>query len=140
MLLVMLVVLHGNANKLGNKNASEYTTNDKFAVLKGNMTLSANTDGTGATEKQTVLKINFPDGFNKDNCVCIAFGMKRDDVSKYYSYGVAGSSSIRHTTGSYNRFAQLGASDDTTKIGLQVWNPSTSSVVVNYKLVLMRID
>ena len=65
MLVVILLVLLGNSNKLGNKEASQYITNDKFAVITGTITL---TDGSGST------KFNYPTGYNKNNCVPIAAG------------------------------------------------------------------
>jgi len=92
-----------------------------------------------STEKQTILKIDFPTGFNKDNCICTAFGMKRDQ-EKNYTYGIGYSASNRAVTGSYYRHAVLGAADDSTKIALQVWQPGTEEVSVYYKLVLMKID
>lgn len=126
---------------LGNKEASEYITNDKFAVLTGSMTLEANTQSNleEGSQKQTLIKINFPSGFNKDNCICIAFGMKIA-TDKNYSYGTSSSISNQAVSGSFPRHAVLGASDDNTKISLQVWQSTTSSKTVYYKLVLMKIS
>ena len=141
MLLAILLVLLGDSSKLGGKNPSQYTTNDKFAVLTGNMTLEANSQSEfeAGNQKQTQLLINFPSGFNKDNCVCIAFGMKTDSA-KNYSYGISSSISNQAALGSYPRHAVLGGSTDNTKIALQVWQSATCSKKVYYKLVLMKIS
>lgn len=89
-------------------------------------------------EQQTILNIDFPKGFNKDNCVCLAFGMKSYE-EKNYSYGTGFSSSNRSISGSLFRHAVLGASDDNSKIALQVWQMGTSERTVYYRLVLMKI-
>lgn len=75
-MLLQLVLVLGNANtattaanstKLGGKDASQYVVNDKFAVLTGTVTASKETSsGT--------LNFNYPQGFNKDNCVPISYG------------------------------------------------------------------
>lgn len=90
-------------------------------------------------EQQTILNIDFPKGFNKDNCVCIAFGMKTYE-EKNYSYGVAFTESNRFVTGSYIRNVVLGnTNDDNSKISLHVWNMTTAQHTVYYRLVLMKI-
>lgn len=86
------------------------------------------------SEKQTILEIDFPKGFNKDNCVCIAFGMKATE-ERNYSYGVGFSASYRSVTGSLIRDVIL----DTSKIKLNVWQMATSEKTVYYRLVLMKI-
>lgn len=141
MLLAILLVLLGNATKLGGKEAGQYTTNDKFAVLTGNITLEANTQSNleQGLQKQTLKNISFPNGFNKDNCICIAFGMKIA-ADKNYSYGTSSSISNQAVTGAFPRHAVLGSADDNNKISLQVWQSATSSKTVYYKLVLMKIS
>lgn len=117
---------------------------DNFAVITGTMELQANTqeDFERGYEKQTILKIDFPAGFNKDNCVCTAFGMKSYE-EKNYTYGIGGSSVNRMVSGSYYRHAVLGApgtdTSSNTKIALEVWQPGTTVITVYYKLVLMKI-
>lgn len=130
----------GNANFDGSGNVTINTTQDNIAVITGSMTLEANSQSNlgSNSEQQTNLKINFPTGFNKDNCVCLAFGMK-SYAEKNYSYGIGNTSSNRAVTGSFYRHCVLGASDDNTKISLQVWQMGTSKVTAYYKLVLMKI-
>lgn len=78
MLLVILVVLLGNANKLGNKEANQYVVKDRFAVLEGTMTLPANTSENalkGITSKKDKV-LDYPAGFDFDNCVVASAGRK----------------------------------------------------------------
>ena len=104
------------------------------------MILEANSQSNfeNGDEQQTVLNIDFPQGFNKDNCVCLAFGMKTY-AENNYSYGVAFSETNRFTTGSYYRNIILGSGDNKSKIGLHVWNMATGQHIVYYRLVLMKI-
>lgn len=127
-----------SVNSIVNTLSTKITTLEgKFVYIDGSITLAASSSSTD--EQQTILKINFPSGFNKDNCVCVAFGMKPNDSSKNYSYGIGYSAANRYVTGSFYRHCVLGASDDSSKISLQVWNPSTSQQVYLYRLVLMKI-
>lgn len=119
---------------------SKVLYSDNIAVISGQMILEANSQSNleNNMEQQTILNIDFPKGFNKDNCVCIAFGMKAYE-EKNYSYGTGFSSSNRSISGSLFRHAVLGASDDNSKIALQVWQMGASERTVYYRLVLMKI-
>lgn len=131
----------GSANFDGSGNVTIATTQNNIAILTGSMTLEANSQQnfeTG-TKKQTVKKINFPAGYNKDNCVCVAFGIKRF-AEKNYNYGTGDSASYNATTGAYDRNIVLGSSTDDTKIDLSVWQLMTSSTTVYYKIVLLKIS
>ena len=114
---------------------------DNIAVIYGKMTLEANTQEALdiGLEKQTKLNIDFPTGFNKDSCVCVAFGMKKIE-DRNYSYETAFPSSLRFITGSFYREAILGNKDDNTKITLNVWQPTLEAITVYYKIVLMKIE
>lgn len=117
------------------------TIQNNIAIINGQMILEANSQSNveNNLEQQTILNIDFPKGFNKDNCVCIAFGMKTYE-EKNYSYGVAFTESNRFVTGSYIRNVVLGnTNDDNSKISLHVWNMTTAQHTVYYRLVLMKI-
>ena len=131
----------GSAKFDGSANVSIVTKQANIAVVSGTMTLEANpqSDFEKGLQQQTLKKINFPSGFNKDNCICIAFGMKID-ANKNYSYGTSGSISNQAVTGAYNKHVVLGASDDVTKISVQVWQSATTKKTVYYKIVLMKIS
>ena len=57
------------------EDGTAYVLKDNFAIIDGKMTLEANTSENvnNDTEKQTILDIDFPENFTKDNCVCLAF-------------------------------------------------------------------
>lgn len=133
--------IKGNANFDGSGNIIIDTSQNNIAVINGSITLQANPQSNleNNVEQQTILNIDFPSGFNKDNCICLAFGMKTY-AEKNYSYGVAFSSAGRATTGSFIRNVILGAPDNINKIALHVWQMSTSAKTVYYRLVLMKIS
>lgn len=119
---------------------SKVIYSDNIAVISGQMELEANSQSNfeNGDEQQTILNIDFPKGFNKNNCVCLAFGMKTY-AEKNYSYGVAFTESNRFSSGSYIRNVILGSGDNDSKIGLHVWNMATGQHTVYYRLVLMKI-
>mgnify|MGYP004587424043 CR=1 FL=1 len=131
----------GNANFDGSGNITINTSQNNFIVVDGQITLQANSQSNleNNIEQQTILNIDFPSGFNKDNCVCVAFGMKAYQ-DKNYTYGIGANSSNRATTGSLYRHAILGAADNNRKIALQVWQMGTSTKTVYYRLILMKIN
>lgn len=124
----------------GNSDVVVNTIQNNMAVISGQMILEANSQSNlnNNIEQQTILNIDFPKGFNKDNCFCLTFGIKTNE-DKNYSYGVGDSISNRSFTGSLIRNVILGASDDNSKIALHVWQPSTSQKTAYYRLVLMKI-
>lgn len=130
----------GSASFDGSGNVTIQTEQSNIAVLTGTMTLEANSQESFAAgdKKQTLKQINFPTGYNKDNCVCIAFGIKRFE-EKNYCYGAGGSVSIQSVIASYERAIVLGATEDSTKININVWQAMTSSTTIYYKIVLMKI-
>ena len=130
----------GSASFDGSKNVTIETEQNNIAIITGTMTLEANSqEGFAAgSKKQTLKQINFPTGYNKDNCVCIAFGIKRFE-EKNYCYGAGGSVSIQSVIGSYERAIVLGATEDSAKININVWQGMTSETTIYYKIVLMKV-
>ena len=119
MLLVMLVVLLGNANKLGNKNASEYTTNAKFAVLTGNITMS---NGSGS------VNMSYPAGFTQNNCVPISYG---------HTYNSGGWRGFGYIQGAIKTGVRL----STNYVAYNAYDEGgTISGTFDFTVVLMRID
>lgn len=132
--------VNGNANFDGSGNVTITTTQGNIAVITGSMTLEANSQQNfeSGVKKQTLKDIDFPEGFNKDNCVCIAFGIKRF-TEKNYNYGTGDSAPYNATTGAYDRNIVLGSSTDNSKINLSIWQLMTSSTTIYYKIVLLKI-
>ena len=123
----MLVVLLGNANKLGNKEAGQYVTNDKFAVITGTTTIGASTD--------SAITFNYPTNFNQSNCVPIACGLKVTE-SKGYNYTGNYVDVTSPALNAYSRDLNL-LSD---KIQLFIRNTLTSAKTFSYQIVLMKIS
>lgn len=118
---------------------SEWTTivkSGSFAVITGSVTLAANSNINLYPFEQTIWTVNYPSGFTKDNCVCIAFGGNRT-TSKGYSYGYITNkedSGVAVAAGVIPRTATL----NSDAISCMAFNPSSNAVSLNYKIVLMK--
>lgn len=112
----------GNANKLGGKDASQYVTNDRFAVITGTITIN-NGNGTAS--------VNYPTGFSQQNCVPVSYGFNYVTGGTWLGFGVI--------MGTFSTGVRLAP----TKVTFMVDNLSGSgapSFTAKYKLVLMKID
>lgn len=134
-----------NAEKLGGKDANDYKLKGDFAVLTGNATLTANTSEKAVenTCTFTELTLNYPAGFNKDNCVVVSFG--RQNTSNYgYSYGWNSKiDSMDNLMGVLPMRITLFGTSTTqwaNKIRVQFGNLTTESHTIAYKIILMKIS
>ena len=108
------------------KDGSTYKLKGDFAKIEGNFTVSQASAGSKT--------INYPTGFTKDNCVAIACGI--DAVAgKGYNFIGQYIDSSDGLNSSFNR--RLNLADN--NITLVVRNPNSSSLTVNYRIVLMKI-
>lgn len=128
-----------NANKLGNKPASEYKTKGDFALITG--TISVPTDGNHSS-----ISINYPEGFNKDNCCVISKMFKRVDApsTRGYSEGTVFMPD-QNTSGNYPSKVELRSSDISIMVRY-IYISSDGKIVTseistntNFKIVLMKI-
>lgn len=124
----------------GNNIATTYKTKGDFAVIEGSYTLTANTQENLEQDydMQTQWQIDFPTGFNKDNCVCLCFGVK-GYADRCYAYGYNTSAAMGMIRGTVERTITLGWNQDTTKINLEAYNMATSAKTLWYRIVLMKI-
>lgn len=126
------------------KAVKDYVANYKlkgdFAVIEGSHVLTANTEEKHSqnSSMQTQWQIDFPSGFNKDNCVCLCFGAKSYE-DRCYSYGFNTSASLGIVKGTVERTIMLGWNQDTTKINLEAFNMATTEKTLWYRIVLMKI-
>lgn len=111
----------GEANFDGSKNITIVTTQANIAILTGTITL---TNGRGSTN------VNYPEGFNYNNCVVISIGAGRTSSNNYLEYGHVSSSCI------------LGAYLKSSDISISAYPPESigPSSTVPYKLILMKIN
>lgn len=133
----------GSANFDGSGNVSITTKQANIAFLTGELNAVAN-DSFGLennVSKLTNKNINYPTGFNANNCVVIACGVvnKIYESEKGYAFGDTSSSnafSQSQLSGAVTRSVDL----QPDKILLTLGNYSTSAVTYKYKIVLMKIS
>lgn len=132
------MVLLGNATKLGDKEANQYTTNDRFAILIGTIP----TAETGTGNNASVL---FPAGFNKENCTIISVMLHNtSNTTGVYGTGTTFSSGS-YASGCLPCRAYMndnGIVIETKNITIYDNEAPriNSSNAIDFKLVLMRID
>lgn len=132
----------GNANKLGGKDASQYTTNDKFAVLTGSVNCKANTNENfqNNISTWTTIDLNFPSGFTSYNCVVVAIGcISMENRGFTFSHGFSGFSMLDRSWGTEPIKVMLGYNNQEI-IKLAMGNYATSQQTRQYKVVLMKIS
>lgn len=129
----------GEANFDGSKDVTINTKQNNIAVITGKVTLAGAPASETNEPKQTAWTINFPKGFNKDNCVCIAFGGRMYD-DRGFNYGLGDDGSFGIVTGDIPRSITLGYKPDPTKIHLSVENIANSDHIYEYRIVLMKLD
>ena len=133
-----------NAEKLGGKSSTEYTTKEDFAILTG--TLNMITE-QGSEYSRGSVDISYPSGFNKDNCVVISIGLNRNtNTASKYAFGTEsteGYSAVK-VRGTMGRSVAL-RSDKMTLYGYFAFGgdltaSSASTETYNYVIVLMKIS
>ena len=112
-------------------------------VIEGTMQLDANTNENLEQNKLTTTSktIEYPNGYDKSNCVVIAFGTVRDSYYNNRGYAFndlspSGVMSLAMLTGAQPKNVSLMAD------GIHIWigNLTTERVTYKYKLVLMKIS
>lgn len=142
MLLQLVIVLGNaatattatNATKLGGKNASQYVTNDRFAVLTGTITMpEANSEILNGT-----ISFPFPNGFTKDNCIITGLMSRVPDMySRWATTGCRDSSA--RSIGNYNLRA-IFWENNTIRVDTSKATDEQASWQVEVKVVLMKIS
>ena len=128
----------GNVNFDGTTNVTINTTQSNIAVLTGSLTVTKSSN-PGNSYNQTVKNINYPSGFNKDNSVVIAFGSTIDTKTKGYSYDASVNiafTSAAVNTGNIPREVQL----NNANIRLFFYSLSTNDLIINYKIILLKVS
>lgn len=120
----------GSASVDGSENVTITTTQANIAVLTG-------------TIKEDIT-INYPSGYNKNNCIVISAMMKMTNTDARYGYGSVFNSSI-YASGGVPIRVSLGDSNiqlSAKKILLSSENVEYASLEaeMNYKIVLMKVS
>lgn len=123
LLLTILVIIIG----------AKVVYKDNYVVLTGTIDLTVNTGYTSGTKN-----IEYPEGFNKNNCVAIAVGIAGSTVSNTeYSYGFSGDHSGSYVTGGIAKNIRLREEYMQLDVYIEM---EASKNTRNYKIVLMKID
>ena len=135
-----MLQLLGNADKLGDKEASQYVTNDTFAVLTGDYKYTWTYSNGNGSGNLNIPNLNYPSGFNKDNCVV---------VSKSYSILKRNGSNYPIPTGwvngndtNFDKGITVKLKDNQMQVNLLETYALQSSYDLEgqYKIVLMKIS
>lgn len=110
----------------------KYISGSNISVIEGYVNIDANEQGNN----NFAINIDYPEGFNKDNCVPIACGVQMNEMHGYNYIGdFVNSRSLMD--GASTRYLNL--KDE--KIVLDVINPTTeTSYEYKYKIVLLKYE
>ena len=97
---------------------------ENIAVITGNITV--NEEGTAN------LRLDYPTGFNKDNCVVISAMLYNVDTMNVWTIGLLGNTSN-------NLYKFIPEIELGTKIAIGLSDTNQTSKTVPYKIVLMKI-
>lgn len=130
-------VIDGSAYVLRSENVMY---RDNFVEIRGMLSLNANTSDKINNEESTITYgfINYPENFNKSNCVPIAFGVVADDDGEErYAFG-------QFDCGNYvsamaNSAMPKVISLRTENIRIGIGNYATSAKTYKYKIILMKL-
>lgn len=136
----------GEVNFDGGKDVTISTKQNNIAVLEGKVI--TNPREGEETYHLNMYDLDFPEGFNADNCVCMAFGLNSfDDNTGGYSYDILSPRVLKDdfdprvmVRSSFFRNILLGTVNDTSKIVITINTPYTEVKEISYRIVLMKIE
>ena len=136
-LLPIVDTINDETKKTTFGNLKEKIHGDNFYVITGVQTLTASP--TGKYDTQTTWQLDYPTGFNMNNCVVVAFSLSNASMTNVswgeYGYNFSVSMGLLHST------IPRAISFKENKIHVNAWFPGTSSDTdFNYKIVLMKIS
>lgn len=110
----------------------KYISGSDIRVLEGSVNIDANEQGNNGY----AVYIDYPEGFNKNNCVPIACGVQMNEIRGYnYIGNFVNSRSLMD--GASTRYLNL----KNEKIVLDIINPTTgTSYEYKYKIVLLKYE
>lgn len=118
----------GSTSFNGSGNVTITTTQANIAKINGSALFDS-------FQEYATFSVNYPNGFNEDNCVPIAFGYTRpynlhDKPS--YAFG-----------GFINNNMMVSLNTEMKKLEVAIYDPNSElkeDVTINYKIVLMKIS
>ena len=130
--------LTGNTSFDGSKDVSISAKLSNVSVLTGTINATA---ASGDSNSFNTVKINFPNGFNANNCIVLSWYIHRQGSSNNYgnAFGCTSVSDSRTwLRGGYPSMITFNFQND-NKITFTLENPITSATNFDYKIVLMKI-
>lgn len=131
----------GSANFDGSGNVTINTSQNNIFVLTGKMTIDGKTSDTDFAWSN--VRLDFPPGLNRNNCVVLAFGTKNSD-NMGYAYGNLCSQSTISLAMLFaaGPEAVILGGRDASKDGIYVYgsNYSDTAITFYYKIVLMKVS
>lgn len=107
---------------------------DNFAVITGTVELEGTSEPM-ESYKQTNFNVDYPSGFNQNNCIAIGFDVRRDIENQSYAYGYAPANlSIVAVNSTFPRTIQFNSNN----MLCAIYNSATARTI-EYKIVLMKI-
>lgn len=118
---------------------------DNFAIIEGNLTLEASSSENAVNyiSKKTEKVIDYPKGFNKENCVVISYG-KTGTANQMRTYGwvnnhIDATEMLLGLDTFYVALYGEASNSFSNKIRIIIGNLSTSPKDIQYRIVLMKI-
>lgn len=114
---------------------NEALVTPSITLITGTVTLQAmGQDDTNY--KMTAFSINYPTGYTQTNTYVLSFAGSLNLSDNIGGYGVSNTVATMLTSSELPRTIGFNSNDN---ISVAVWNPSTSELTYNYKIVLMKL-
>ena len=133
LVMLLLLQLHGNANKLGNKDAKQYLLKDDVVVINGVIEMPA--PNTGALNGTS--NIEYPEGFTNTNSLIIGLMGHNTTHKDWWSTTSDHNLPSSNNFGSGNLVATL--KPENISISCSKVDDVAPKNDVSYKIVLMKI-
>lgn len=126
------------------EDGSAYVLKNDFAIITGEIEVKGNSQenlGKDPIEAAISSKdIEFPVGFNKENCVVVSVGFRRPNVNKGFACGWNNyADSVDSIRGTMPYSLSLGVVEENPVMTLTFGNFGTSPSAYEYRIVLMKI-
>lgn len=125
------------------EDGSAYVLKNDFAIITGEIELEANSqENIGKDPKEATMtykNIEFPTGFNKDNCVVISVGFRKTDSKGFACGWNSYADSVDFIRGTMPYTLSLGFDQENPVMTLSLGNFATNQTTYQYRIVLMKI-
>lgn len=113
---------------------SKVIYHDDIAVVTGTKSIDGNTGSSDYT--QTNWHIDYPTGYNRNNCIVISFFVTISNSTNSGAYGQSPYASSNYVLGTVPR----GVSFKDDDMNVFCCNPNPNAQSISYKIVLLKIS